>query len=107
MSLFDTRPLGRDAYNRPIEAPEPPPIARCNPTVAEADIPRLGKQHHAILAMLRKGSATNVELAAIGQRFGGRIHELRRAGYAIVRTQEGQGLFRYELFEVNAPEPSQ
>lgn len=98
MSLFDTRPLGIDAYGRPI-TDDPAPVARCNPTVAEADVPRLSVQHHRILALLRQGPATNVELSAIGQRFGGRIHELRRAGYAILREQEGQGLYRYTLHE--------
>lgn len=99
MSLFDTTDR-RGAYGQRVE--DPPPVATCNPTVQEADIPRLGRQHHAILAMLRKGPATNVELSAIGQRFGGRIHELRQAGYAILREQEGRGLYRYTLHEVNA-----
>lgn len=98
-SLFDTTDR-RGAYGQAVD--DPPPVAKLNPTVQEADVHRLGKQHHAILAMLRAGPATNVELSAIGQRFGGRIHELRRAGYAILREQVGQGLYRYTLHEVNA-----
>lgn len=100
MSLFDTRPLGRGAYGEIIEGP--PPVAKLNPTVPAGDEVRLGKQHYAILAMLRAGPATNVELATIGQRFGARLLELKQAGYAIVKAQEGPGLYRYTLHEVNA-----
>ncbi|MEM1271793.1 MAG: helix-turn-helix domain-containing protein, partial [Bacteroidota bacterium] len=51
-----------------------------------------------VLDRLRKGPATNVELAeAGGYRFGGRIHELRQEGFVIQKRRIDGGLFMYEL----------
>ena len=70
-----------------------------NPTVPEAAKPRLGRQQRAILDRLRRGPATNTELVQIAQRFGGRIGELRAAGYDIRRTYDDdrRGVYMYEL----------
>ncbi|HVB55858.1 MAG TPA: helix-turn-helix domain-containing protein [Candidatus Acidoferrales bacterium] len=57
-------------------------------------------QRERILALLRaRGSAgcTNVELNAICFRYGGRIFELRGAGYEIKTIREGESLFRFVL----------
>ena len=72
-----------------------------NPTVPEAAKPRLGRQQQAILDRLRGGPATNNELVQIAQRFGGRIGELRAAGYDIRRTHDDdrRGVYVYELAE--------
>lgn len=51
---------------------------------------RLDSSKARILARLREGPASNVELNAIAFRFGGRIHELRAEGYRIV-TEHGLG----------------
>ena len=70
-----------------------------NPTVPEAAKPRLGRQQQAILERLRRGPATNNELVQIAQRFGGRIGELRAAGYDIRRTHDDheRGVYVSEL----------
>jgi len=70
-----------------------------NPTVPEAAKPRLGRQQRAILDRLKRGPATNNELVQIAQRFGGRIGELRAAGYDIRRTHDDdrRGVYVYEL----------
>jgi len=64
----------------------------------EAD--RRQSQRAAILALLRERGAagvSNVELNAVGFRYGGRIFELRRAGHAIATVCEGAGRFRFVL----------
>ena len=67
--------------------------------VTDAEQPRLGRQNAAILARLRRGRASNVELLAIAQRFGARIHDLRRHGYdvALVSRDNVRGVTWYEL----------
>ena len=51
-----------------------------------------------ILARLRQGPATSVDLNAICYRFGGRINELRNMEYKIETTSiKGQSIKRYEL----------
>ena len=74
---------------------------RLNPTVPEAAKARLSKQQQAILARLRVGPATNLELIQIAQRFSARIHELRTAGYRIERTRDDEeaGIYLYALIE--------
>lgn len=87
-TLFDLKPQQVNPYGRPIEL---------NTTVDDRDRARLSRQCLAILARLRQGPATNGELVQIAQRFGGRLEELRRAGFGITTERIGNGVFRYTL----------
>lgn len=58
---------------------------------------RLASAKDRVLARLRQGSATNVELNAICYRYGARIMELRREGYAITKTHQSKGVWIYAL----------
>lgn len=63
------------------------------------DIPRLDIQRGRVLARLREGPASTVELASEfcgGIRFGARVHELRNAGHAITRRRVGR-FYEYRL----------
>jgi hypothetical protein len=75
-----------------------PPV---DPSVPSAAVPRLSRQSLAILDRLRKGPATNTELAGITHRFGARKFDLVKAGYdvRIVGHDAASGLVRYALFE--------
>lgn len=72
---------------------------QCNSTVPEEAKPRLGLQHQAIIERLQKGPVTNYELLQYAQRFGARIHELRKAGYNIIKTyaDDTRGVYVYSL----------
>jgi hypothetical protein len=74
-------------------------VQPADPRVCPIDAPRLGKQSAAILAMLREGPRTNVELARVTHRFGARIHDARRAGFRIETKArgDGSGLVDYRL----------
>lgn len=51
-----------------------------------------------ILARLREGPATNVELAEICLRYTGRMSDLRlHHGFSIEKTHVGGGVWRYRL----------
>lgn len=52
-----------------------------------------------ILQLLKKGKATNRDLAGISLRYSARIHELRQAGHniALVSKDNKTGLSTYEL----------
>ena len=80
-------------FDRPTEGPAIP----LNPTVEEQDAPRLSAQHHAILAALREGPKTNVELGRIAQRFGARLNEIKRAGIPWLKRNVGPGANEYRL----------
>lgn len=54
-----------------------------NSTVDPRESARLSRQSKLILARLREGAATNVQLARIGIRYSARIGELRGVGYQI------------------------
>ena len=69
-SLFDP-PAGREAF-------EP-----CDPSVPEAERPRLSRQCQAILERLQHGPATNRELAGLALKYSGRISDLRKAGHDV------------------------
>jgi hypothetical protein len=73
------------------------PIPPCDPNVEPQDVPRLSRQSKKILERLMWGPATNSDLGLIAQRFGARIHDLRKAGYRIKKTPIGDGLVKYEL----------
>jgi hypothetical protein len=90
----------------PLEAP-PRPIEIADPRVDPRAVPRLGRQHAAILERLRRGPATNHQLSQIGLRFGGRIHELRRAGHNIETFDRDHetGVVWYRLNDEPARQP--
>ena len=50
-----------------------------------------------ILAALRTGPKTNLELIDIAQRISGRIYDLRHRGYRIITEPLAPGIFRYTL----------
>lgn len=63
---------------------------------------RCARHRDAILALLREGSVTNGELETVGgNRFGARIHELRKDGHVIeiVHRNKVSGLTLYRLKE--------
>ncbi len=61
------------------------------------DKARLSAQCAAILARLRRGSATNVELAEISLKYTSRISDLRAAGIAVECERGTGGLNAYRL----------
>ena len=64
------------------------------------DVDRLTRSNERLLAALRTGPKTNVELVPIcGMRVGGRVFDLRRHGYAIKATAGTGGVWTYELEE--------
>lgn len=62
---------------------------------------RLSRQCAAILTRLRRGPATNVELAGLALKYTSRISDLRERGYAIVVVSRDRrtGLTIYQLAE--------
>lgn len=65
------------------------------------DIPRLDIQRGRVLARLRAGPATTIELASEfcgGIRFSARVHELRGEGHTITRRRAGR-FYEYRLEE--------
>jgi hypothetical protein len=75
--------------------PAPRRQKREQPIVRE--LRRRGSNKQRVLARLQQGPATNEELNDICFRYGGRIFELKRAGYVIDKTHVEGGLWRYEL----------
>lgn len=61
------------------------------------DEARFKNQRQEILTRLRRGPATNAELSEIALRFGARLYDLRRDGYAIECRNLGGGLAEYVL----------
>lgn len=84
MSLFDAprRLTPRDTHLVPEERP------------------RLSGQNQAILERLRRGPATNDELARIARKYTSRISDLRAHGYDVrmVEHDHATGITRYQLF---------
>lgn len=70
-----------------------------NASVVDTDIPRLSRQHFAIIRRLREGPAQGPELLKIAARFGARLEELKRAGYIWTKTSIGRGQFLYKLLD--------
>lgn len=92
-TLFDmTDPIG--SYGQRIEP--------CDPHVDHpAERARLSGKAALVLDLLREGERSNVELArAAGHRFGGRISDLRAAGYVIKCVEHnratGHAVYRLE-----------
>ena len=61
------------------------------------DHKRLEGQNGAILARLKSGIATNVELASISLKYTARISDIRAAGYEIDARRVKGGLWEYRL----------
>lgn len=80
-------------FDRPKEGP----VIPLNSTVEAQDIPRLSAQHHAIIAALREGPKTNLQLGMIAQRFGARLNEIKKAGIPWVRRSVAPGVNEYRL----------
>jgi hypothetical protein len=81
------------------------------PTATEvrAERVRLKEQAKRILAELQRGPKSNTELSAISQRFGARVHELRKAGYVIRIESRDRvtGRCVYALEQEPATEPAE
>ena len=77
--------------------PIPPPR---DPHAHPADVSRLTGQNAAILARLRCGPATNVELAGIALKYTSRVSDLRKAGYRVECERGVGGVTVYQLMEV-------
>jgi hypothetical protein len=91
-SLFPPQLTGRDAYDVQPDVP-------LNSSVPDHERPRLSAQHSVLLDALRDGPKTNLQLGMICQRFGARVHELRRAGHQIERETIEAGIYRYTLID--------
>ena len=74
------------------------PITPRDPSVLKKDRPRLTSHNGTILARLRTGPATNVQLNQICFRYSARIHDLRSRGHKIVleRGEGGVNIYRLE-----------
>lgn len=79
--------------------PPQPTLPPRDPNVTTSDVPRLTGQNAAILARLKQGPATNVELAAMALKYGGRISDLRAAGYRIECERGEGGINTYRLID--------
>lgn len=82
--------------------PEPVVIPAADPNVLDSDRPRLCGACLRVLARLKEGPATNLQLMhpdCGGARFGGRLHDLRRNGVLWKRTHETGSVWRYELIQ--------
>jgi hypothetical protein len=66
-------------------------LPRDTHVVEPAEVNRLATQNEQILARLKRGPATNVELAGISLKYTSRISDLREAGYAIPPPERVKG----------------
>jgi hypothetical protein len=73
--------------------------ADADPHVQPQDERRLTGQNATILALLRMGSCTNIELSRVSLKYTGRISDLRAAGYRIVCHRGDGGVNTYTLQE--------
>lgn len=82
-----------------MERPDQPDLPYAGQRAAAAEIPRLSRQCRRILDLLRRGPASNRELAALSLKYTGRISELRQAGYQIevIQHDHATGLVLYDL----------
>jgi hypothetical protein len=91
----------------PTPRPTLPPVARAADTGAASasaqqltESGRRGRQVEEILARLRRGPATNDELARIARKYTSRVSDARALGHLIVCRRLAGGLTEYRL-EVN------
>jgi hypothetical protein len=75
-----------------FDVPTPTPCG-----VPEHDRERVEAQRAKLLERLQRGPATSEELSRIAQRFGARIHELRKEGHMIDAKHVSGGLWLYTL----------
>lgn len=77
----------------------PRKIAPRDTHVVKEERPRLTGQNAAILERLKRGPATNRELAAIALKYTSRLSDLRAAGYDVVVVDRDRvtGMTMYEL----------
>ena len=67
--------------HEPIPMPEPRPV---DPHVTDmTELQRLSSQTRQIVALLKRGPATNAELATISLKYTSRVSDARHAGYDI------------------------
>lgn len=76
-------------------------IAPIDTHLVPAEKPRLSRQNQAILERLRRGPATNDELAKLARKYTSRVSDLRAAGYDVrlIDHDRVTGITRYQLFE--------
>lgn len=80
-------------FDKPFPVP-------ADPNVVADDRERLTGNSLAILERLKRGPASNRELSEVGGlRFGGRIFDLRAAGWRIETEKRGGGLVVYSLLQ--------
>lgn len=87
--------------------PESPEDTFTDPGLPKEAKPRLGGQNAAVLARLREGPATNVELEALAGRVNSRAADVRRwlqknEGKTIKseKIDGKKGIYRYEITEI-------
>lgn len=88
-----------------FDAKPTPIVPAADPSVLDSDRPRLGRACLAILARLKEGRATNLDLMdrnCGGARFGARLHDLQKAGVVWKREHVEGSVWRYEL--IRCPE---
>jgi hypothetical protein len=89
-------PRPRDLFDIFADADALPPT---DPNVDPQDVERLSRQCAAILERLRRGPATNVELAVLALKYTSRVSDLRRHGHDVrVVCRNDHGVFWYALF---------
>lgn len=74
-----------------------------DPNLPDESYTRISRQSRAILTAFKastNGRLTNLELSAISQRFGARLHDLRQVGHVIelVSHDKKRGVTTYEIF---------
>lgn len=88
LPLFDAKPESTVA------------VPAADPSVLDSDRPRLSVACVRILERLKHGPATNLQLENFGgQRFGARLHDLRKAGVIWKREHVEGAVWRYELIQ--------
>jgi hypothetical protein len=82
--------------------PAPPSVEPVDPSVLESDVPRLKGAALRVLARLKAGPATNLQLMQPecgGARFGGRLHDLRKVGVIWKREHVEGSVWSYRLIQ--------
>ena len=83
-----------DAIGRLVDAIEP-----CDPNLEDEERPRLAAKCADVLERLQQGPATGIELGKICNRYGARLHDLKRAGYHWDKVKIAVGVWQYWLIE--------
>jgi len=90
--------MQRDLFDIPIARKTDP--ATSHEAAAKVNKIRRGTQVHKILERLRRGPATNVELAELAIKYSGRVSDLRALGYNIQCVNQNEhGVTTYVLVE--------